>query len=192
MKVEGGKGNDTINEIFKWDTTNSEYGYKLKDKAETFVPVPLSTTASSNAVENFYGNQGDDSIWGGYETMGDVKIAGGSGHDKLYGGFDHKAMANTFIYGNSGRDLIRTDWWEEFGDPAKFQPVAATPALKSSAANEYIYGDFKYGVGALDADIWGDSDVIYGGNATPGLATTQKISAGDGDDKVTVGDGWET
>ena len=44
---------------------------------------------------------------------------------------------------------------------------------------------------ALDEDIWGNADSIYGGDASPELSTTQKITAGDGNDKVVAGNDWK-
>jgi len=33
-------------------------------------------------------------------------------------------------------------------------------------ADEYLFGDYKYGEDALDKDLWGDADIIYGGRGT--------------------------
>jgi len=88
--------------------------------------------------------------------------------------------APEFYYGNSGRDLIRTDWYQDKDSTAG-----------DKKGNEYIYGDFKYGTDALDEDLWGDSDIIIGGRGRgDDVAGIQMIHAGDGDDQIYMGDGW--
>jgi Ca2+-binding RTX toxin-like protein len=56
-------------------------------------------------------------------------------------------------------------------------------------SDEYIYGDYKYGEDALDKDLWGDDDVIIGGNGN--ASKTQKIHGGDGDDQIRGGSQWK-
>ena len=82
-----------------------------------------------------------------------------------------------FIYGGADRDLIRTDWFEINGDNGV-----------DAAGDQRIYGDYKYGADALDKDLWGDADRIYGGRGDGSYY--QSIFAGDGDDYVVGGDNW--
>ena len=60
---------------------------------------------------------------------------------------------------------------------------------KSVSGDVYIYGDYKYGADALDKDLWGDDDIIYGGNEDTNSYDIE-ISAGDGDDIIHTGNGW--
>lgn len=56
-------------------------------------------------------------------------------------------------------------------------------------ANEYIFGDYKYGTDALDKDLWGDDDIIHGGKGN--LKKNQYIYGGDGDDEMHAGSNWK-
>ena len=102
---------------------------------------------------------------------------GGTGDDHVYGGYETEGR--TYLYGNAGRDTIRTDWYRVNG--------------KDDAINtghEYIFGDYKYGEDALDEDLWGDADIIYGGQGD--RTKNQKIYGGDGDDELHPGSAWKT
>ena len=131
-----------------------------------------------SAEEKFYGEQGHDKIWLGYGTTGNAWAHGGTGDDTIYGGYG--IAGNQYIYGNAGRDTLRTDWWETNG-----------AGTEVAAGNEYIFGDYKYGADNLDKDLWGDADIIYGGNgAYNGDTLNQKIYGGDGDDIIHQGEDW--
>lgn len=132
-----------------------------------------------NENEFLYGNEGDDTIWAGSFTIDEVVVKGGSGNDNLYGAYSHPADKPGYYYGEAGRDLIRTDWYQD-----------NDPNAPENYGNEYIYGDFKYGAGALDKDLWGDADIIIGGRGDRSDPSIQQIHAGDGDDQVYMGDNW--
>lgn len=92
--------------------------------------------------EYLYGNSGDDTIWLSSSPAGMKQLAdGGTGHDKLYGGHTTAASDSVTLIGGAGRDLIRSDWWQEFGKTGEAEQIA------TGGANEYIYGDYKYGDG---------------------------------------------
>lgn len=88
-----------------------------------------------------------------------------------------------------------------------------------ATADEYIFGDYSYGPDSMpygyydavtamafvgptpgtdnhkDHELWGDDDVIYGGDAsftdpTTRSAYSQHVFAGDGDDEVHLGHAW--
>ena len=103
-----------------------------------------------------------------------MTIKGGSGNDKLYGG--NLTAGKQFIEGNGDKDFITTAFW---GDEAQ--------------ADQFIWGDWNYGddIDAQDEanEFWGHDDEIIGGDSAD-MAHKQHIWAGDGDDKVTTGDGW--
>jgi len=82
------------------------------------------------------------------------------------------------MYGGSGKDLIRADWYQQYKD------------LSSTKGDVFIYGDYKYGEDALDKDLWGDADIIHAGIVTLEEDHNIEISAGDGDDIVYGGEGY--
>ena len=47
----------------------------------------------------------------------------------------------------------------------------------------YIFGDYKYGLDATDADLWGSADIIYGGRGNDGI-NDLLIYGGDGGDII--------
>ena len=99
VTVKGGKGDDIINPVSKtFDANGDQTGYKLN--------------AMTNNIEKFYGDEGNDTIWGGWGTVvtnaESIAINGGIGNDKLYGGQSFKQD----IIGGSGKDFIRTDYYE--------------------------------------------------------------------------------
>ena len=88
-------------------------------------------------------------------------------------------MDDTYLYGNSGKDIVRSDWFRARDD-----------STINTGGDEYLFGDFKYGYGGeLDKELWGDSDIIYGGFGDQ--MADQHIWAGDGDDLVHPGDNWK-
>lgn len=90
----------------------------------------------------------------------------------------------TELYGNSGRDIIRSDWYRVNGDGTQV----------NNGGDEVLFGDYKYGSDNLDKDLWGDADRIYGGHGTYGSTESnnakQEIYGGDGDDYLSPGDSW--
>ena len=63
-----------------------------------------------NEEEAFYGEEGDDRIFAGRQTKGNVLLDGGSGDDYLVAGW--AASGPTTIIGGSGRDEIITNFFE--------------------------------------------------------------------------------
>ena len=181
VKIKAGKGDDVINEtVQSADETMIGVTRRYDDPnmkielADLFEEKKYGEEA--NMSEKFYGEQGHDTIWLGGKTAMDGFAFGGTGDDKLYGG--HKAMGNTHLYGEAGRDTIRTDWF-----------FSRDPTI-AAGGDEYIWGDYKYGADNLDKDLWGDADTIYGGKGTP--AFKQKIYGGDGSDIIHQGPTWLT
>ena len=80
-------------------------------------------------------------IYGGNGTVNSQTIHGGSGDDKVIGGKD--VVGKTELYGNSGKDIIRSDYYRVNG--------AGTET--NSGGDEFIFGDYKYGEDALDKDL---------------------------------------
>ena len=107
---------------------------------------------------------------------GKVLVTGGIGDDYLVGG--DRNTGDTYLYGGTGRDHIRTDFYHEELTNARNQ------------GNEYLYGDYKYGADSLDKDLIGDADIIVGGPSFRNSEKVQKIHGGDGDDQLTAGDDW--
>lgn len=195
--VEGGKDDDIINEQYKWNPVggvgeDGDYGYFKKDKAKTWVEHEIDDIdkkfATDNLKEYLYGNSGDDTIWLSSTPSGGKQLAdGGTGNDKVYGGHTTTDSEGITLLGGAGRDLIRSDWWQEFANPLT--------AITDGKQNEYLYGDYKYGDGtganfdeALEDQLWGDDDIIHGQDGIAGKS--QKIFGGDGDDEIYSGDTW--
>jgi len=130
---------------------------------------------SITGTEVVHGEQGDDEIWGGSKTSDTQHLHGGSGDDSVYVGY--KAAGKAYAYGNSGKDIVRSDWFSQYDEDI------------FAAGNEYLFGDFKYGTDNLDKDLWGDDDIIYGGN-DEGSYNGYRYG-GDGDDIIWTGDGWK-
>ena len=73
---------------------------------------------------------------------------------------------------------MRSDYWRTFGVGDE----------TNDGGNEYLFGDFKYGLDALDKDLWGDDDLIYGGYGDG--AANQRMYGGDGADYISAGHNW--
>jgi hypothetical protein len=61
--------------------------------------------------------------------------------------------------------------------------------MQNTEDEQYLFGDYKYGEDALDKDLWGDDDLIYGGNASAGTEKAWRYG-GDGADSIHTGEGW--
>ena len=131
---------------------------------------------TAGALMDVYGDQGDDEIWLGSSYTDKQRAFGGSGDDKIYNGVSN--TGDVYIYGGSGKDELRNDWFYSRDE------------TKYGTGDVHIYGDYKYGEDALDKDLWGDDDVIYGGYDNEAYGLT--IKAGDGDDIVHTGYKWDT
>ena len=175
VDVRGGKGDDIINPTV-WDGTE----FKTLDAQGEL--IDQDNGASGNNDEFLYGDEGDDTIWAGRDIVDEIIVMGGSGNDNVYGAYNIQTTgAPEYYYGNAGRDLIRTDWYQD-----------KDPAAIDRMGNEYIYGDFKYGPETRDSEVWGDADIIIGGRGVGVTAGTQNIHGGDGDDQIYMGDAWRT
>ena len=118
-------------------------------------------------------------IWGGSNgTGGGLLIKGGTGNDHVYGGFG--TMGITRLYGNAGKDVVRSDWYNQ--DQLRSGSI--------NPGNEYLFGDYKYGTDALDKDLHGDDDIIYGGFGRNAQGARQHIYGGDGNDELHGGYSW--
>lgn len=113
-------------------------------------------TYGFSTKENLYGEQGDDLMYGG-NVYGTQTMHGGSGDDKVVAGWN---IGSVYLYGNSGRDVVRSDQYDivprdcgEYDEECDFS---------EADYDEYLFGDYKYGTDALDKDLWGDADRIYG------------------------------
>lgn len=188
VKVHGGKGDDIVGYV-EWNPTSEKFGFTrsytqetdedgnevIRRNTEGFIE---SYGDEDNTYEYLYGDAGDDTIWGGAQVDDYTKIHGGLGDDKLYGGYD--PQDDVYIFGEGGKDIIRSDW---FGWKSGDESLGL-----NDEGDEFIYGDYEYGTDALDKDLWGDDDKIYGGNGTDDY--DQYIHGGDGDDYIALGDGW--
>ena len=189
VKVHGGKGDDIVGYV-EWDPELEEFGYNPSYTQQTDEDgnevIQRNTDGwietygqESNEYEYLYGESGDDTIWGGAYVEEYTKIHGGLGDDKLYGGYD--PQDDVYIFGEGGKDIIRSDW---FGWKSGDESLGV-----NAGGGEYIYGDYKYGLDALDKDLWGDDDRIYGGNGDQ--SSDQTIHGGDGDDYIALGHSWD-
>ena len=181
--IHGGKGDDIINEVV-FDEEQGLFGIRRRyDRADGVVfrvtgdeaPFRSRYGDSGTTDEAFYGQQGDDKIWAGGAVEGEVLVKGGTGDDHVYGGYE--TVGDTWLYGNAGKDVIRSDWYRTNGKPDTL-----------NTGNEYLFGDYKYGEDALDKDLWGDDDIIYGGYGDQ--ENRQTIYGGDGSDEIHVGYAW--
>jgi len=131
-----------------------------------------------NAIDLVYGEQGDDEIWGSSRTATTSVLDGGSGDDKLYLGWKNKANSMSTIRGGSGKDIIRTDYWNR-----------GTIDDAASLGDVRLYGDYVYGSENLDKDLWGAADFIFNGKGTG--SNSAFIYGGDGGDTIHSGDVWD-
>ena len=80
--------------------------------------VDFTNNSKLNNIENFYGGDGDDTIWGGWTPTGPVLYKGGAGDDTIYGAhrvigiFD---MNRQTIVGGAGKDKIDLTFYEDYG-----------------------------------------------------------------------------
>lgn len=159
LEAHGGKGDDLLNEVI-WNEEEGKFGFfqqyereygsdfKSYGPEEYFNDVVGGSTG--NGAEFWFGEQGDDKMFAGGAVTGDVRAYGGTGDDYLVGGI--ATIGDTFLYGGANSDLIRSDFYRYQGD-----------LNAVNTGNEYIFGDYKYGADALDKDLFGDDDVIFGG-----------------------------
>lgn len=92
--MKAGKGDDIINEVVYNEETGG-FGHWLHydringtidrlGEGETFV---ATYGEEENVDEAFFGEQGHDKIWVGGKVSGEARAYGGSGDDKIYGGY---------------------------------------------------------------------------------------------------------
>jgi hypothetical protein len=125
--VRGGKGDDIIN----------PFATKAVP-ANGVLPQTGWDGTTTNKDEHWYGDEGDDIIYGGQMSTGVQILRGGSGDDKITKGYDQGGAA--YLTGDGGKDVIRTDYFQDedmlpagvFDDPGADQ-------------HQYIWGDWAYG-----------------------------------------------
>ena len=74
-----------------------------------------NNAVNSQTLDKWYGDEGDDIIFGGSKTN-ESYLFGGSGDDKLYG--PHDPQGQSFLLGGEDRDLIRTDYYQLTDTPS--------------------------------------------------------------------------
>ena len=80
-EIRGGKGDDIIN------PTEIVYAMDGSLDASTFAGTAGMVTGA--ATTKWFGNDGDDTIWGRIQMQGaESSIYGGNGNDKIYGSYD--------------------------------------------------------------------------------------------------------
>ena len=115
--ISGNDDNDTIHPGSNATTYVAVSGDKGYDSINPLTPTldgngnvsGWTPNAMNNAEEKFYGGDGPDKVFGGWQTVGPILIKGNDGNDKLYGGF--MAGGTQTIVGNEGSDHIRTDYY---------------------------------------------------------------------------------
>ena len=132
-----------------------------------------------NKIDLVYGEQGDDEIWGSSETETKSILDGGSGDDKLYLGWKNAVGSESRIRGGSGKDIIRTDFWNR-----------GTIDEVASEGDVHLFGDYEYGSDDLDKDLWGAADTIFNGRGNGDGTNSAYIYGGDGGDTIHSGDSW--
>ena len=184
--VHAGKGDDTVNRLF-WneETKKFQLGYQYSEDSDGYGNFGRtdgsdmfnvdSYGAEGIPIELIEGNQGDDEIWGSAKTTTTQTLKGGSGDDSVYAGYEN--AGKVYVYGNSGEDIVRSDWFQQFDE---------TKVNKET--EQYLFGDYKYGDDALDKDLWGDDDLIYGGDAE--MSGKAWRYGGDGADSIWTGKNW--
>ena len=185
--AKGGKGDDFIGSRVSFNQENNRYevtDFYEEDEDGNILAQPdgpenarESFGRGQNEIERLYGEQGDDTIFGGRQAMTTQAIHGGSGDDKVYGGYS--VNGETLLYGNSGRDIVRSDWYRTNGLGTE----------ENDGGDEWLFGDYKYGEDALDKDLWGDDDFVYGGYG--GGDNSQYMYGGDGNDYLSAGYNWD-
>lgn len=169
--IHAGKGDDTVNELTFVDGATPKFQALFQR-----VPAVDSYGFEATPIEVIYGNQGDDEIWGSAKTVTSQHLHGGSGDDSVYAGYQN--AGKVYVYGNSGEDVVRGDWFQQF-DSTK----------TNTETEQWLFGDYKYGEDALDKDLWGDDDLIYGGDGSDASKKAWRYG-GDGADSIWTGGNW--
>ena len=133
IRASGGKGNDTINPVTKVDDGTGMGSYTFTNNAE-------GNGTNAGVGEKFYGGDGDDTIWGGWEPLNQpVLYKGGAGNDKLYGAYNLTGMETEdtqTIVGGADKDLINLNFYKDI-NAGEDENVGST--------NHWIFGDYGYG-----------------------------------------------
>jgi Ca2+-binding RTX toxin-like protein len=161
-------------------------GYRLDDR--------FYGGAGNDAL---FGMDGDDDLYGeaGIDTLnggsGNDYLDGGDHNDKLYGGY-----GNDSLYGEAGNDYLdggENDDYLQGGDnndqlfggngDDSLNGGTGDDTLNSGAGDNTLYG----GLGADIIAASSGDDTIYSDGSWDGAALIDRISAGAGNDSVTIG-----
>ncbi|MEW8050662.1 MAG: calcium-binding protein [Candidatus Thiodiazotropha sp.] len=195
----GGVWVDTINGWFNWGndtgtTTHTDNNWVTTGGAGN----DILESNLSNGYQIFYGDSGDDTIWGygsqdliigglGNDTLyggqGPDRIMGGHGNDILNGGAEEDSLlgnaGDDFLYGKGGDDNLNGGDGNDYLDDAQDNNT-----MRGGEGDDYITAELGLGNNKLYGD--GGNDTLIGGS---GLDT---LYGGLGDDILQggIGDDW--
>ena len=109
----------------------------------------------------WFGNEGDDIMFGRKRPQMEMQFFGGAGDDTLYGSY--RPNKNQVLAGEGGKDLIRTDIYKS-GENKRATIVFGDYGYGAEGAR-YLYGDSQYGEMFYEAGQAGDDDIIIFGDA---------------------------
>jgi len=189
VTVEGGAGDDTIQDYGSYDYNNGNLSYDLRGGAgnDTVRGSSYGDTIDGGADDDsLAGNNGDDSLTGG--TGGDT-LSGGAGNDTLEG-----EAGDDLLQGNQGDDLLDGgSGGETNGDVAHFTGDRANYLILDNGGGTFrvvdragTYGDDT--VSNVETLRFDDGDVAVSGltlgtivTGTPGA---DSLDGTTGDDSI--------
>ncbi len=182
--IRAGKGNDTVY-AYGNATVNGGAGNDY-----------ISTSGNGNRL---YGEEGNDTIWGG---SGKETLDGGIGNDYLYGGNGNDSLngsyGNDTLYGAGGNDTLRGGYGNDYmsgGDGNDYLEVTSgRNSLYGDGGNDILCGglgsDSLYGGSGNDSlNGWANANLLVGGADNDILTggagiDTFRYSSGDGNDTI--------
>ena len=202
VTVEGGDGNDTIQDHGSYDYNNGNLSYDLRGGAgnDTVRGSSYGDTIDGGADDDsLAGNSGNDSMTGGTgndsmsggnddDTLeggdGDDTLRGDNGDDSLLGGAGLDAL-----YGGNGDDTIDGGTPGGGGDIAYFNSARAGFTITTGALGEAtVVGEGTDIITGVSILRFTDQDVVIGtnpGTNFTGTSGADTFEGGEGDDTAT-------
>ena len=156
-EIRAGKGDDEINPteiVFAMDGS--------VDQAATFTG-DVAGFMPAGATMKWYGNEGDDIMWGRMGMNGSASgIYGGNGDDSIYGSYvtrNHEQV----LAGEGGKDYISTAVWGSDTETFTRGTIVFGDWGYGPEDNPYD-PTMQYGDETLEKKKWGDDDIIEFGN----------------------------